>query len=407
MRKVYNLYSHVLSLSNILNIYQQQIKKNTKNKVKLAKFEEYIMCNIADIQTGFLSVNIHFHKYYIFLIQEPKYRIIMSQTIHDKLINHLIAQYFLLDVFEPSFIDSNIATRIGKGTHYGIHLTKKYLYELRKEEKEIYYLKCDISKYFYSIDHNVLKEKLKNKIGDTRVLDVLYKVIDSTNYNYISENISRLKHNEIDRISPFSISEKEKRIKCKKINEIPDFKKRGVGIPIGNMSSQAFALIYLNDLDHYIKEQLKIKHYIRYMDDFVLFSTDKAYLKKCLLEIEKKVTEEYHLQLNPKTKISPMKNGLDFLGFRFIMKDGTLFLKLRTSTKKKMKRKIRKMDKLYQNQQISYQDIRQVLASYQGHIRYGNTYYLRKKIFFYQCHYYSEYIGKQVTIQHHGKICYL
>ncbi|MBS7021157.1 MAG: RNA-directed DNA polymerase [Firmicutes bacterium] len=406
MKAYYQIYHKIEDLNHILFIYKTQISPHTKNKYKIERFEEYFMCNITNVQALLKHQNIVFQPYFIFLIQEPKYRIIMSQTIRDKLINHLVAQYLLLDIYESSFIDANVATRIDKGTHYGIELTKRYIHELKKSGETIYYLKCDISKYFYSIDHEILKSILEKKIKDEKALRLIHKIVDSTNESYIPLRIQKMKELEIERIRNLNIPENELQKKIKEIEKIPDFSCKGKGIPIGNMTSQAFALIYLNDLDHFIKEKLHVKYYVRYMDDFVLFSTDKEFLKQCKSIIEKKLNEEYHLQLNPKTKISPMKNGLDFLGFRFILKNQKLLLKVRTSTKRRAKRKVKKLNQLYTKKEISRYTLQQVVASYQGHIKYGNTYYLQQKIFHHISNPTTEYIGKLICINRRGSTYY-
>ena len=237
--------------------------------------------------------------YNIFLIQEPKYRIIMSQNIYDKLINHVVATKFLLPVLDRCLIETNIATRLNKGTHFGIKFLKKYLNGLKGET--IYALKYDISKYFYNIDHEVLMKLLYKKFKDKRVLNILKKIIDSTDKEYVNRTITKLKEMEIDRIKGLEISDKEKKLKILEVSQIPLYEK-GRGLPIGNMTSQILAVFYLNELDHFIKEKLGCKYYIRYMDDGVLLSNYKEYLKYCMKEIEG-VIKEYKLCLNKKTKI--------------------------------------------------------------------------------------------------------
>lgn len=380
MKRYNDLYNEITNIKNIIYIYENEIKKNTKNKFKIEKFENYLSLNIFNIYNELANQKVKFSNYYIFLIKEPKYRIIMSQTIKDKIINHLVARYFLLKVYEKSLLDSNIATRKGKGPLYGIKLLKRYINILKKEQKEIYYLKCDISKYFYNIDHVVLKNILRKKIKDKKSLELLDQIIDTTNNTYIKDKIEELCKREIEKISSLNISNKEKIKKIEEINKIPRFNIKGKGIPIGNMTSQAFAIIYLNDLDHYIKEKLNIKYYIRYMDDFVFLHTDKRKLKECYEIINKKLQDEFNLTLNPKTHIGMLKNGLDFLGYKFILKDNKLYLKLRTMIKRRFKKKLKKLSKLHRNQKIDSNVLDSVHASYYGHFKEGNTYCLYKKI---------------------------
>lgn len=282
----------------------------------------------------------------------------MSQNLTDKIINHLVAKYFLVDIYDKGFIDTNIATRIGKGTHYGIKLTKKYLRKIKEKHDNFYYLKFDISKYFYNIDHDIVMNIVRSKIKDKKVINTINNIIDSTDCEYVNDEINKLKSNEIKRINKLNISDKEKKIKIEEINSIPCYEK-GKGLPIGNMTSQILAITYLNELDHYIKEKLKIKYYIRYMDDGLLIHNDKEYLIYCLSEIEK-ILYKYKLKLNPKkTIINNIKTGIDFLGFRFYIKNNKIILKLKNDCKKRFKRKMKKFDL-------------NVYQSYKGHLKWGN-----------------------------------
>ena len=358
MKKINNLYDKINDIDIIIDMYDNVVSKNTKNKQKIEKFNDYYSINIINIKNIINSGNYIPGKYNIFLVREPKIRIIMSQNITDKVINHLIAKYFLIDVFDKTLIDFNIATRLNKGTHYGIKLTKKYLNEMKIKYDTFYYLKFDISKYFYNIDHEIVKKLINKKIKDKKVINIINNIIYSTNREYVNNEINNLKNGEIERINKLNISENEKEIKIKEINNIPYYK-NGKGLPIGNMTSQILAVTYLNELDHYIKEKLKIKYYIRYMDDGILLHNDKEYLKYCLKEIEK-ILNLYKLKLNPKkTKINNIKTGIDFLGFRFYIKNDKIILKLRNDCKKRFKKKMKKFDY-------------DVYQSYIGHLKWGN-----------------------------------
>ena len=351
MKRAKNLYNKVTDVKNIIDMYNKKVKVTTKNKLKIEKFNDYYT---------------FFIKYNIFLIREPKIRVIMSTNIKDKLVNHLVAKYFLIDVLEKDLVEENIATRKDKGTKYGIDLTKKYLNEIKKDHKNIYFLKFDISKYFYNIDHNILKKLLKKKIKDKDALDLIFYIIDSTNEAYVNERINYLKVKKIDQTSDSKIKEE--------IGRIPVYE-YGKGLPIGNMTSQFLAIYYLNELDHFIKEKLNIKYYIRYMDDGILIHHDKKYLKYCLKEIEKIITK-YKLELNNKTRINHIKNGLDFLGFRFYCLNNKIVLKVRNNTQKRFKRKIKKYNILLKQHGINQKDYQQYVSSYMGHLKMGNTFYL-------------------------------
>lgn len=155
----------------------------------------------------------------------------------------------------------------------------------------------------------------------------------------------------------------------------------GVGLPIGNQTSQWFGLFYLNTIDRLIKEKLQIKYYVRYMDDMILVHHDKEYLKYCKEQIEKTLAAELNLTLNAKTQISQLKNGIDFLGFRFVLKEtGKVLRLLRGQAKIKMKKKLKLLGKLKQNKLVDNEFIRVRLNAYKGHLKGSDTH---KLLYFY------------------------
>ena len=160
MKRVSNLYSDLYNLDNIINMTDKVLSK-VKNKERREKFYLYYSEHIISIKKRLESNDINLGKYNIFLITDPKCRVIMSQSIEDKIINHLIAEYLLVRVFENRYIDSMCATRINKGSGYATKLMKKYLNEIKLKHNKFYILKLDIKKYFYNIDHNILKRMLQ------------------------------------------------------------------------------------------------------------------------------------------------------------------------------------------------------------------------------------------------------
>ena len=367
MKQVNSIYDNIVDTQKIMKMYDKRIRINTKNKTKLLRFEYNYVSNIVYIKNILGDRKYIPGKYNIFIIKEPKLRLIMSQNIIDKIINHLVSEYLLVEVFDKTLIDSNIATRKNKGTDYGVKLLKKYIKKLNNNK--FYILKFDISKYFYNLDHEILKNIISKKIKDKDAINLLYKIIDSTDYSYINKRINDLKNREIEKILNSNNLDKERLIN--EIKSIPEYKK-GKGLPIGNISSQFLAILYLNELDHYIKEELKIKYYIRYMDDGILLHTDKEYLKNCLKEIEK-ILERYGLKLNNKTRIYSSDEGFEFLGYKYIMKNNRLIVKIKGQTKRRFKRKMKTLYKLEEQGKITKKDVMHVEASYKGHLHYGNT----------------------------------
>lgn len=335
MKRKYQIsYNDLLDLEKIATIYHT-IKINTKHKEKILRFEIYLTSNFINIYNILKNKNYVHSRYNVFLITSPKCRVIMSENMSDKIINHLVSKYVLFPLIEPSLIDMNVATRSNKGTKAAIYYLKKYLNKLKINNNKIYVLKCDISKFFYSIDHQILKDKLSKIIEDKDILTLINTIIDSTDYDYINNGINY----QIDRykkyISTMNISKQAKKEKYNELDRLPTYKRK-TGLPIGNMTSQIMAIFYLNDLDHFIKEKLHIKYYIRYMDDFILLHPDKKYLEFCLCEIRKKLTE-LKLKLNTKTQIYEIHNGVPFIGYKFILKGKKLHILMSSKTKKELK----------------------------------------------------------------------
>ena len=307
MKRKSNLYKEIYKIENIMAAFNE-ICQNTKNKRKVARYKQYKCINIFKVYNILETKSYVVGNPFVFTIYEPKERRIVSQAMEDKLINHLVSRHILYPSIMPALIDANVASRPGKGTGAGLNYFKEYTRICKVKYKEYYILKCDISKFFQSIDHDVLKEKLRRRIKDKDALDIVYKIIDS--------------------------------------------EKRGLGI--GNMSSQVLAIFYLNDLDHYIKEELQIKYYVRYQDDFLLFHESKEYLKECLEKIKEFLVKE-KLVLNRKTRIYKNTNNFIFLG-----RDS----RGRYTKYRQVKRKIKKRMYLYSIGKINLISILSTLSNY-------------------------------------------
>lgn len=280
------------------------------------------------------------HKYRLspyncFIVKEPKERLIMYNSFRDKIVQHSLCDNVLEPYLSKTFIYDNYASQKGKGTHFGLDRLKYFMSRYyRQNGADGWVLKCDIRKYFYSINHDVLKEQLRRLIKDRDVLWLLDMIIDST---------------------------------------------EGPGIPIGNHTSQWFAVLYLSGMDHMIKERLGIKMYGRYMDDFYLIHPDKDYLRYCLEEI-KKYLVPLGLELNQKTAIFPLTQGIDFLGFRTYLTDtGKVVRKVRRESKNRIRRKLKKYRHLLDEGRIDFETILQSYSSWTGHAEHGNSYHLIRK----------------------------
>ena len=276
-----------------------------------------------------VSMGVHSPEYYGY---EPKERQIMALPFYDRVVQHAINNV-LEPIFDKRFISQSYACRKGKGMHAASDTLKEWLYEWNKyhPDQPLYAIKADIHHYFQSIDHAVLKTEIRKVIKDAGVLALLDRIID---------------HN----------------------GNMPD----GVGIPVGNLTSQLFANIYLDALDQFIKHELGVEAYIRYMDDFVILSPDKEQLRNWLARIEQFLREELKLEFNPKTTILAAKNGIDFVGY----KHRATHRKVRKDSIKRIKRTIKKCE----SGKITKEQLQKSIQSWTGHAGHADSYNLRKKI---------------------------
>ena len=312
-------YEELVDIDKIIAMYKI-IRAKTQNRGKLHKFELFYSSNIISILNVLKNRKYMHSRYNVFLVHEPKYHIIMSEIMSDKIVNHLISHYCLEPGITPHLIPQNVATRKNMGTKEGIRYVKKYINKLKLNNDKVYVLKCDIKKYFYSVDHELILQKVSRFIKDPEVYSLLKNIIDSTDNSYVNESIKKVVNKEIKRIEGLNILDKDKKIA--ELKAIPLYMKKK-GLPIGNMTSQLLAIYFLNDLDHYIKEKLYCKYYVRYMDDFVIFDPNKEHLKELKLKIEEKL-KEFKLELNKKTNIYDLKHGFGFLSYHFLLKEKRL-----------------------------------------------------------------------------------
>lgn len=266
MKRFNNLYENIYKTENIKACYYE-VMRNTKNTRQVYKLQNNAENVIRTIYEELKNERYVVGKYNVFIIYEPKQRTIVSQGMKDKIVNHLIAREILYPAILPCLVPFNVASRPGMGTKKALEYLERYRRQFAAKNEKYFMLKCDISRFFLSIDHKILKKKVRRRIKDPRALKIVFNVIDSYS----------------------------------------------TGIGIGSMTSQVLAIFYLNDLDHFIKEELKIKGYIRYQDDFLLFSESKEYLKVCLEKI-KKFLEKEKLTLNGKTRIYSCNENICFLG---------------------------------------------------------------------------------------------
>lgn len=220
MKRKGNLYSSIYDFNNIISAYNE-VCRNTRNERRVENLKEYKSVYISRIHSILKNKQYKVGPYNKFIVYEPKKRLIVSQNVQDKIVNHLVARYILYPAILPCLLDVNVASRKDMGTSKGLELASYFHQKCIIKYSTYYILKCDISKFFANINHDILKNKLLHRIKDKDALKIVFDIIDSNTD----------------------------------------------GLFIGSMTSQILAIFYLNDLDHFIKETLKIKYYVRYQDD--------------------------------------------------------------------------------------------------------------------------------------------
>ncbi len=317
-----NLIEKIAAFENIYDGYLKA-RKGKRYRDEVMRFTFNLDAELLELKEQILSGRYKTGEYFHFEIYEPKKRRISALPFRDRVVQHAICS-IIEPLFDKKFISDSYGCRRGKGTHAGSDRLVKFLRRAQRTWNTVYCLKADIEKYFPSIDHCVLKALLRKTIRCKKTLMILDEIIDSTGTDK--------------------------------------------GLPIGNLTSQLFANVYLSELDHFVKRTLKVPFYLRYLDDFVLLHADKAQLKTWQDQIEQLLTEKLALSFNRKTTIFPVTQGVDFLGYR----TWTTHKLLRKRSIVAMRRKMKHFAKLYASNRITLAKVHMVIASWLGHARHAN-----------------------------------
>jgi len=314
-------------------------------------FSERLESNLFLIQAGMESGTWELGPYRKKWVYVPKKRLVMALPYPDRIVQWAIYQY-LNPIFDKLFIEDSYACRKGKGSHKAAARLQYWMRQLdRKEAGGWYILKLDISKYFYRVDHAKLLEILSRRIKDKEMLRFIEGVVNS-------------------RAEPFGLP------RWARPDDTPQEQWRyDAGMPIGNLTSQLFANIYLNELDQFCKHRLKAHYYIRYMDDVIILG-QKEELLRWKAEIETFLLEELRLDLNSKTAIRPLHGGVEFVG----VKIHPTHAKLRKSTTGRMKREVREMCEQYAAGRLTEEKLERRAASIRGLLDHTESETLRWRL---------------------------
>ncbi len=312
-------YKDIIDMDNLLEAWKEFVigKKSRKD---VGEFQRHLMSNIISLYKELETKTYKHSDYEAFNISDPKPRSIHKAKVRDRLLHHALYRK-LYPFFDRTFIADSYSCRINKGTHKAIERFSFFSNKVSKNNtKTVWVLKCDIRKFFASIDQEILLNILNSYIPDKDIIGLLSTIIES-----------------------FYSTEK------------------GKGLPLGNLTSQILVNIYMNEFDQFVKHKLKAKNYIRYADDFVILSGDKEWLESVLVETDHFLSSKLKLQLHPdKVFVKTLASGVDFLGWV----NFSDYRVLRTATKRKMFRKLKERDK------------EEVIQSYLGLLSHGNSWKL-------------------------------
>ena len=318
------MFNTIISVENLLEAWKDFLK-GKRNKKDVQEFQYRFMDNIFSLHSDLKNKTYIHGGYHAFNISDPKPRNIHKASVRDRLLHHAIYRILYL-FFDKTFISDSFSCRLNKGTHRAINRFRTFAYKVSKNHtKTCWVLKCDIRKFFASVDQAKLIEIIKDYIPDKDITRLISEIVSS--------------------FSSIRI---------------------GVGLPLGNLTSQLLVNIYMNKFDHFMKHKLKAKYYIRYADDFVIFSQDRKWLADLIPKIQTFLSNKLRLQLHPKKiSIKTIASGVDYLGWVHFPDHRVL----RTVTKRRMFKNIKaKQSKI------------ETVQSYLGLLKHGNTKRLSEQI---------------------------
>jgi len=357
------MYDKICTFENLLRSYKLARKSN-RYKKRICQFDFFLESNLLKIQKELISETFVTRPYNHFIVTDPKTRQIAAPEFRDRVVQHALVDT-IEPLFESSFIYDSYACRRNKGTTFALKRIQKFLKAGRSyygKDEEIYFLKCDIRKFFPSISWDVLLEIVRKKISCPKTLRLIEKIV-TTHQVY-----RKLIVNPKVQMSLFDNPDT--------LEEVISIKKR-TGLPIGNLTSQLFANVYLGELDNFVKHNLKERWYDRYMDDFLIISNDKKHLLLVKDEINTFLNEKLKLTLHPrKSFVQNTKNGVTFVGYR-IFYDHIL---IRGSTLIHFRKKHKKRLKQLKKGKITKEDLRQSELSFKGHMKHADTWNLEKML---------------------------
>lgn len=329
MAKTYrHLWPQITSFETLHAAYLKA-RKGKRYTAGVLRFSAGLEERLLELQEELRERRYRISEYHRFNVYEPKKREVASLPFRDQVVQHALIAV-IEPVFDKRLIYDSYACRVGKGNHAGADRITGWLRRAHRMWSETYVLKADVKSYFASVDHDVLKKLFRRRIACDGALWLTDLFVDSWNAE------------------------------------------SGRGIPIGNLTSQLYANIYLHELDRFVKYDLRVKFYLRYMDDFVVIGSDKTELNVLRAQIDRFLQEHLKLRLNSRTSVFPEDQGIDFLGYR-IWRTHRL---LRKRSVKRMRRWIR----AWRKGKVYTEEIEASVAAWLGHAEHADTYNLQREL---------------------------
>ena len=344
MKRYGNLYPQITDFANLLNA-ARKAQRGKRFREPVLRFNDNREGELLRLQAELLAKTYQPGSYVNFEIYEPKRRLISAAPYRDRVVHHALCNV-IVPIFERTFIATSYANRCGYGTHRALRQFIRYARSSR------YVLQCDLCKYFPSIDIAILKQRIRRKLKCPDTLWLIDRILD--NLSGCETPVEYFPGDTL--LTPLE---------------------RPKGLPIGNLTSQFFANVYLNGFDRFVKETLKVGKYLRYVDDFALFSNDRDHLAQCRPRLELYLAS-LRLKLHPiKSQLFETRHSASFVGFR-VLPDR---VRVRSHNLRTGRQRLRRLTAAYRSGRRSEFEVAQSLQSWNAHLAHGDTWRLRQQIF--------------------------
>ncbi len=328
----------MISVDHIFQCWDY-FKRGKRKRKDVQLFERHLEDQIFALHEDLRELRYEHGSYHSFHVFDPKERHISGACVRDRLVHQMVYSV-LTEVFDKRFIFHSLSSRLGKGTHLGIfHLDRMIGKVSRNGKHPCFAMKMDIRRFFDNIDHAILKNLLRKVVHDEKVLTIIDVIIDSFAVRKTSSG--------------------------------------SLGVPLGNVTSQLFANVYLHELDDFIKQDLRERFYLRYCDDFIILSQSEDHLRSRLILIESFLRKRLHLELHPKKiVISKLSQGIDFVGYVLFSQ----YRRLRATTRRRLKRRLHEAYEDYREEKVTAEAMNQKLQSYLGILSHANEHTLSEAL---------------------------